>query len=229
MFVWLLIFLTMFCSSNEFKFPVQIVSDTKNSHTWAFDIGGNFTCEPLKDCATYSWLMNYKNVQNEVIQISLHDIVEFLEKRRCAIDDHKSNQKVTLETRVACPNVIDVIYDYAYNDKDDDREQQVLEVSPDERDGFDDYEEGCSIEISHGVPNKLLESLLTYQIYDESITFRTNLHTLKSRQILHLTAHGNCCWKLYSKPGYSGEETFIEQGASTYPFFQPKSIKNVSC
>ena len=230
MSVLLLILFTIFCSSNElpFKFPVQIVNDTKNTHTWAFDIGDNFSCEPLKDCASYSWLMNYKNVQNDVIQISLHDIVAFLEKKRCAIEDHKSNKKVTLETRVACPNVIEVIYDYVYNNNDGETEPHIL-VTPDERDGFDDYEEGCSIEISHGEPNNLLESLLTNRIDDDSKKYWKNLHTLENRQILHLTAHGNCCWKLYSKPSYSGEETLIEQGASTYPIFQPKSIRSISC
>ena len=51
--------------SYQFKFPVQIVSETKDSHSWAFDIGDDFSCVALKDCATYSWLLNYRNVQNE--------------------------------------------------------------------------------------------------------------------------------------------------------------------
>ena len=210
--VFIFIIVSYSSPSFQFKFPVQIVSETKDSHSWAFDIGDDFSCVALKDCATFSWLLNYNNVQNEFIQIKLLDIVEFLKKKRCAIKDHKSNKKVTLKTRIACPNLIEDSYTIA-----------------DDRDGFGDYDEECTIDISHGESGSLLESLRTTRIFEHVSKTRRNLTSFEGSHILHLTSHGGCCWKLYSTSNKEGIETTIEQGASTYPIFQPKSIKSSSC
>ena len=98
-----------------------------------------------------------------------------------------------------------------------------------ERDGFDDYEDDCFIDISHGERGHFLESLRTNRIFDESMKPMRNSVTLQYRHILHITSHGSCCWKLFSKPNFAGKMTQIEQGTSTYPVFQPKSIRSTSC
>ena len=98
----LLFVLSVSCSSDQssFKFPVQIVDEMEGSHVWAFDVGTNASCIPLKQCATLSWLMNYKNVQNDVIQINLSDIIKVLQKKRCEIEEYFLKPNITLDTNV---------------------------------------------------------------------------------------------------------------------------------
>ena len=211
--------------ADTFKFPVQITNNVNKSPTWAFDLGEKFSCEPLKDCATYSWLLNYQNVQNKLIQINLKQIMRFLENKRCIIDDHESNKQVTLESRISCPNVIDTTIEDSYDQDWDEMRNHTFE----ERDGFDDYEDDCFIDISHGERGHFLESLRTNRIFEDPMNLRRNSATLKYRHILHITSHGSCCWKLFSKPNFAGKMTQIEQGTSTYPVFQPKSIRSTSC
>ena len=227
MYLLSIFLLICFCSmqADTFKFPVQITNGSNKSHTWAFDLGEKFSCEALKDCATYSWLLNYRNVQNKIIQINLKKIMKFLDNKRCTIDDHQSNKHVTLESRIACPNVID----NTFEDSNGNNWSEIRNHTSEERDGFDDYEDDCFIDISHGESGNFLESLRTNRIFDESMDFRSNLAKLQYRHILHITSHGSCCWKLFSKPNFSGKMAQIEQGASTYLVFQPKSIKSTSC
>ena len=220
----LLFLLNVFCSSDQssFKFPVQIVDEMEGSHVWAFDIGKTASCVPLKHCATLSWLMNYKNVQNDVIQIKLSNIIEVLQKKRCEIEEYFLKPNITLDTKIECPSLIE--------EDADNEEYDECNAEPilNERDGYVETEEDCSIEVTHESIKDPLKSLLTSR-FSGTLKKFCQLRKLKKRKVLHITARGNCCWKLYSQEDYKGQEKYIEPGDSTYSIHQPRSIKGVRC
>ena len=82
----ILLFLVIYFYSSQqsaFKFPVGI--ENERGDTWVLNTGGGASCVKLKDCSTFSWLMNRKYVQNEVIQLHLDALPDSFATKSAAL------------------------------------------------------------------------------------------------------------------------------------------------
>ena len=251
----LLLLASSFCLSlqSPFKFPVSV----KNGHgeiEWALNPGENYECMSLKDCATYTWMLDYENIQNEVIQITPKEVADLLKSKRCAIKEKKSIGGISMKTLVACPkkeeddyNYYDE-YDYEYGKGEDVAigtrgEDMMGDDMDDEPCSVGDVENflggglgtklakqefECSLELTHGPYKDTLSSLKTVQFGGYRKMYR-RLKKLENRKVLHIQAQGNCCWEIYQKAFFTGDIHHVEPGNSVYPVHQPRAIKKVCC
>ena len=237
-----LVFLNIFSLSYSlpFKFAKPVVN-LKGDSVLTLDTGNNATCLPLEECPTYSWMLNNKNVENDIINIKSFSVNKFLRQKRCAIADASSNKEVTMDTLIACPNTDDDAFDYEeYDDYENvDEDTQIR----------GDYEEDCvggDNGIGGGLTTKKVSQELecTLEITHQSLVDATELKTkrlsgtkneyrrlirLRTRKILHMKAHGNCCWECYDKEHLKGEITNVDPANDVVPDVQPKSIKRICC
>ena len=237
----LLLLAISFYSSHQsaFKFPIGI--ENERGDTWVLDAGTGASCVELKDCSTFSWLMNRKYVQNEVIRLHPKRITKFLRSKRCSIDELYSNRAITLRTRVMCPhrhahdldsNYSD--YDYANGKKGDANDCHEQNVGKTLGDGLsvklatDEIE--CSLEMTHGKNRTPLRSLETESFIGHGRVYR-RLRNLEKQSgtVFVMTAHGDCCWNVFEQPHLKGETHRIEPGDSVYPRHQPRSIQKICC
>ena len=96
---------------SPFKFPVERVNE-KGENEWVLDTGHETSCVPLKKCPTFAWMLDYENIQNEVIQIEPRKVFKLLRSKRCSMEKDPSSVEFTVDTLVACPNVVDLEEDY---------------------------------------------------------------------------------------------------------------------
>ena len=228
----MIILFSLLYSSHQtpFKFPVQITNNQTGSYTWGFETKKNVSCVALKQCPTFSWLMNFKNIQNDIIQIDPGKVIDFLKRKRCSIGELYLDKKISLETKVACPSTIDVsIGDFdgtmAHIDEDKENVKDYVDCPLNVRLEPENVE--CSLEVSLGPEQDPLSDLHTMRLFGADTS--CILPSLSKGKALHLTAHGSCCWKLYSAANLEGEYQKIEPGDSLYPQFQPKSAKIFCC
>ena len=252
----ILLFLVIsFYSSQQsaFKFPVGI--ENERGDTWILDTGGGASCVELKDCSTFSWLMNRKYVQNEVIQLHPRRITRFLRNKKCSIDEIHSNRAITLKTRVICPhqNAHDLNpnysdYVHANGEKNDAKESPNAKLREND-DANDCYEQNdgrrlgdglsvklataeieCSLEMTHGDQRTPLSSLETERFSGHGRVYqRLRKLEIQRRTVFVMTVHGNCCWNIFEQPLLKGETHRIEPGDSVYPRRQPRSIQKICC
>ena len=229
----MIILFNLLYSSHQtpFKFPVQITNNQTGSYTWGFETKKNVSCVALKQCPTFSWLMNFKNIQNDIIQIDPGKIIDFLKRKRCSIGELYLNKTISLETKVACPSTMDVLTDdsdgiMAHIDGDEENVKDYVDCPLNVRLEPENVE--CSLEVSLGPEQDPLSDLHTIRLSGADTTFCI-LPSLSKNKILHLTAQGSCCWKLYSAANLEGEYQKVEPGDSLYPQFQPKSAKIICC
>ena len=86
----------------------------------------------------------------------------------------------------------------------------------------------CKLELTHGPFEDILASLRTTQFGGQRKEYR-RLKKLEIRKVLHIEAHGNCCWEIYQQPYFKGNIHHVEPGNSVYPVHQPRSVKRVCC
>ena len=48
------------------------------------DTGDHASCVPLKECTTFTWMLEYENIQNEVVQIEPIEVAKLIEKKEIA-------------------------------------------------------------------------------------------------------------------------------------------------
>ena len=252
----ILLFLAIsFYSSHQsaFKFPIGI--ENERGDTWVLDAGTGASCVELKDCSTFSWLMNREYVQNEVIRLHPKRITKFLRNKRCNIDELYSNLAITLRTRVICPhqNAHDLNpnysdYVHANGEKGDAKKLPYAKLMGNDdandchqpkdgkmlNDGLsvklatDEIE--CSLEMTHGDKRTPLSSLETESFSGHGRVYQRLRKLEKERRtVFVMTAHGNCCWKVFEQPHLKGETHRIEPGESVYPRHQPRSIQKICC
>ena len=222
---------------SPFEFPVQIVNKTNGSFEWGFKVKNNESCVSLRECPTFSWMLNYKHIQNEVIQIDPKNIIDRLTEKRCIVGDHLSNNGITLDSKIACPSIIEERNNHRQNDG------QIKEEKLDEFDCITNTggdigsilktrlaieKIDCKLEITHGPISEPLSGLKTIRFSGNAKIFK-QIPTLETRLALHVTAHGNCCWKIYSNMGFKGNIQDIKPGDSVHPNHQPRSIKRLCC
>ena len=225
---------------SSFKFPVERVNE-KGENEWVLDTGRDTSCVPLKKCPTFAWMLDYENIQNEVIQIEPRKVFKLLRGKRCSMKKDDSSMELTLDTLVACPNVVDLEEDYdEYGANDGD-------VILDTRGGYEDCNQpypnrlgggletkrmsqdfDCSLDLTHGDVDNLLSTLKTQRFSGQQKYYR-RLKRLEIRHILHIEAHGFCCWEIFQKSNLRGDIHYVEPGNSVYPVHQPRSIKRVCC
>ena len=243
----LLLLISSFYSTFEvpFHFPEQVKGDNGDL-IWVVDTGKDASCVHLKDCPTYSWLMDYKNIQNEIIQIEPLQIKNILKGKKCAMDELTTADvtELTLNTRISCPHNVEAYDDYdEYVEgeevnvgvRDDDYEEEC----PGERNGgiinggglrtkSATDERQCSLAITHGDWRNPLSSLQTKHFSGEINDYQ-KLRKLRKRRVLHIKAHGNCCWDIFTKFRFKGMSYYVQPGYSGPPTHQPRSIKRVCC
>ena len=229
----IIILFSLLYSSHQtpFKFPVQITNNQTGSYTWGFQTKKNDSCVALKQCPTFSWLMNFKNIQNDIIQIDPGEVINFLKRKRCSIGELYLNKTISLETKVACPSTTDVISDdsdgiMAHIDEDKENVKDDADCPLNVRLEPENVE--CSLEVSLGPEQDPLSDLHTIRLSGADTTFCI-LPSISKNKVLHLTAQGSCCWKLYSEANLEGEYQKVEPGDSLHPKFQPESAKIICC
>ena len=229
----MIILFSLLYSSHQtpFKFPVQITNNQTGSYTWGFETKKNVSCVALKQCPTFSWLMNFKNIQNDIIQIDPGKVIDFLKRKRCSIGELYLDEKISLETKIACPSTIDGLIEdsdgiMAHIDENEENMKDYVDCPLNVRLEPENVE--CSLEVSQGPVPDLLSDLHTIRLSGADTTFRI-LPRLSKNKALHLTVQGSCCWKLYSAANLEGEYQKVEPGDSLHPQFQPKSAKIICC
>ena len=237
------LFLTNFYVTRQSKirFPQELISED-GSRIWAFATPQNVSCIPLSQCATFSWLLN-NETNNVFVQIGPKKIKTLLQRKRCVIEEAHSDAEITLNTRTACPNLIDADDDFGeYEDYTADTTLELREDYDDECDsgsgfggaGFSNFRGAsrsklaCSLEITHGPPEDALSSLQTTRFSSPRRRYG-RLKRLEKRQVLHIQAHGNCCWEIYSQSYFTGTTEEAQPGYAIYPESQPRSIKKICC
>ena len=100
------LFLVHFCLCSEpaFKFPAQL-KDKRGKFKWAFQIPKNDTCIPVKQCPTYSWMLEHNNIENEIFHIGPDRSTKVLKRKRCFIEEAYLDSKIDSDTIIACPKL----------------------------------------------------------------------------------------------------------------------------
>lgn len=236
----LLLLVNIFCLTDQspiIRFPVEI-KNKKGESKWLVNVGDDGSCIPLKECSTFTWMLEYENIQNEVVQIRPIEVATLIRSKKCALDEVGSDTMVTIDTRVTCPHKVEENDDYGdyYNYvaiRDDYDEDECY------GDNGMDIEAGlgtkmarempqCELEFIHGPFEDILASLQTTQFGGQRKEYQT-LKNLELRKVLHIEAHGNCCWEIYQRPHFKGDIHHVEPGNSVYPVHQPRSVKRVCC
>ena len=236
------VFLNIFCLSYPlpFKFAMPVV-DLKGDSVLTLDTGNNATCLPLEECPTYSWMLNNKKFENEIINIKSFSANKFLRQKRCAIADASSNKEITMDTLIACPNTDEDAVDYEeYDDYENGNEDTEIRGDYEEECGSGDNGIGGGLTTNRGTN----ENDCTLEITHQSLVDATELKTkrlsgtkneyrrlirLRERKILHMKAHGNCCWECYHEEHLKGEITNVDSANEVVPDVQPRSIKRICC
>ena len=52
---------------------------------------------------------------------------------------------------------------------------------------------------------------------------------LHDRHVLHVDVSGNCCWSIFKKSYFRGENQMLGLGYSDRPTFDIMSVKKLSC
>ena len=241
--VLLLLFVKGFCLSNQspiIRFPVQVVNQ-KGEPELVENTGDHASCVPLEECKTFTWMLEYENIQNEVVQIEPIEVAKLIRSKRCALHEIGSDTLVTMDTRVTCPHTAEEgdDYDDYYNEiniRDDDiydyEEDCNMAIRSEMGGGLETKRAtadiDCTLEFTHGPFEDILSSLETTHFSGERKKYR-RLRKLDTRKVLHVEAHGHCCWEIFKEPYFKGDIHHVEPGNSVYPVHQPRSVQRVCC
>merc|ERR1712226_1594035 len=179
--------------SNAFHFPETHVVDGEQILTAS--LAKDLECIRLEDCDTLSWLLrDTKSLQ----RISTDEINNVLREKRCELTDIGSDNVITLDTKVACPKVKDT----SLGTRLDDGDEEDYDLTFDDlRSVTDNLARGkqslCSLKIQHAPLGSLTEIDIRALSGDRK-EYR-HLKRLAERQILRITADGNCCWTVYTE------------------------------
>lgn len=209
--------------SNAFHFPETHVVDGEEILTAS--LAKDLECIRLEDCDTLSWLLrDTKGSQ----RISTDEINNVLREKRCELTDIGSDNIITLDTKVACPKVKDTSLGVRL---DDGNEEDYDLTFDDLRSVTDNLARGkqslCSLKIQHAPLGSLTEIDIRALSGDRK-EYR-HLKRLAERQILRITADGNCCWTVYPEKGFAGEQMYVSPDNEVFPELSIKSTRQVDC
>ena len=238
-----LVILFCFAEALPFHYPVAIGEETVDNLS-VFTIKENDSCVALIDCPTYAWLLRNNDNKNQIIQITPSQIIQSLGIIQCAIPNSKLTSQSSIATGVLCPEEKDSKVDYDYSDYNIEATRDGGEDNYSSEDrsiitrsaidlfetslGID--EPKCSLEMIHGPEIKTLYSLRLKSFSGSKKKYRM-LRDLEEqkRTVVHMSAHGSCCWDIYSQRNLRGDRHRVAPGDFVYPNHQPRSIQRVIC
>ena len=188
----------------------------------------------------------------KIKKINAAQLFQMAEKKMCDVDELVSNSKLTLDSRIACPevpdeldgpeydleerpyvgdpNYVNYIEDYQYLTEDENDGEILVERRIHDLLREEQKLGSCSgsLEFYHGPRNGPLNDI---QILRLSQKWKEigNIKKLKHRRVLRLKAKGNCCWEIYQKQNFVGRYEHIHDGYDKYPPIQVKSLKKFDC
>ena len=232
----------------QFRFLVER-EDKNGEIRREFQLDRHLRCIPLRNCTVFMWIL--KN-SRKLKSISSSQLFQIAENKMCDVDELSLNTKLTLDSKVACPEVADDSDEPEYNlqervDYDDQNYLNYVEdyeyLTENEKDGellnernihdlvSEKSNNGTcigSLELYHGPNNHILNDI---QILKLSNKWKEigNLKKLEERRVLRIKAFGNCCWKIYRREHFQGRYERIFTGYDKHPRIQLKSMKKVDC
>ena len=242
----LLLILSMFSHfTNQFHFLVE-KKDGSGELRSELQLDSHLRCISLRNCSVFMWILDNTR---KMKTINANQVFRMAEKKMCDVDELISNSPLTLDSRIACPDVpdkpeydleerldyddqnsINYVEDYEYlsdneNDSDLLNERNIHDLLSEDQKAFN-----CigAIEFHHGPVKDPLSDL---QILHFSNKWKEigNIQKLKNRRILRVKANGNCCWKIYRRKRFLGRFEPIYQGYDKYPRIQLRSLRKVDC
>ena len=209
--------------SNAFHFPETHVVDGKQILTAS--LAEDLECIRLEDCDTLSWLLrDIKSLQ----RISTDKINNVLREKRCELADIGSDNVITLDTKVACPRVKDTSLGARLDGGNDEDYELTFDDLRSVTDNLARSKQSlCSLKIQHAPLGSLAEIDIRALSGDRK-EYR-HLKRLAERQILRITADGNCCWTVYTEKGFAGEPMYVGPDNEVFPELSIKSTRQVDC
>ena len=206
-------------ATSSFEFPETHVVDGQEILTPK--LNENTFCVSLKNCKYLSWLL--QETTNLSI-ISQEQLIETLKEKRCELNDIGSDDEITLETKVECPNINDI--SVGSNDQTEDSTEDDYEVR-----SIINLKSSsvvhCSLQIQHAAPDTLKDWKIK-ALSGERKKYH-NLRRLAGRTVLRITADGSCCWKVYTAKRFGGEPSLVTPDDPIIPENSIKSTKQVEC
>lgn len=245
---WLLILSIYASITKQFQFFVE-KEDKYGEIRRELQIDPHLRCVPFRECSAFMWILaNTRKIKD----INAAQLFRTAENKMCDVDELVLNSNLTLDSRIACPEVSDESDEpeYDLNENLDIGDQNYVNyiedyeyLTEDEKDGelliqrriHDLLREqqklgSCigSLEFYHGPRNSPLNDI---QILRLSQKWKEigNVKKLKQRRVLRLKAQGNCCWKIYQNQDFVGRYEHIHAGYDKYPKIQLKSLKKIDC
>jgi len=233
----------LFAEALPFHYPVAISEETVDNLS-SLTIKEHDSCKALIDCPAYAWLLRNNDNKNQIIQITPSQIIQSLRIRQCVIPNSKLTYQSSIATGVLCPEEKDSNVDYDYSDynieatvdgeednySSEDRSmitRSAIDLSETSL-GIDGPK--CSLEMIHGPEIKTLYSLRLKSFSGSRKKYRMLKNLEDQRRIVvQMSAHGSCCWDIYSQRNLRGDKHRVGPGDFVYPNHQPRSIQSVIC
>ena len=238
-----LVILFCFSEALPFYFPVAINEKQVDSLS-SLTIKENNSCVALRDCPTYAWLLRNNDNKNQIIQITPSHIIQSLRIGQCVMPNSKLTDQGLIRTGVLCPEDVDSELDYDYSDYDseatrdggdnnyssEDRSMITRSAIDISETSFGMDKPKCSLEMIHGPEIHTLYSLRTKYLSGSRKKYKIlrNLEEQR-RTVVHMSAHGSCCWDIYSQRNLRGDIHRVAPGDFVDPNHQPRSIQRVIC
>ena len=238
-----LVILFCFSEALPFYFPVAINEKQVDSLS-SLTIKENNSCVALRDCPTYAWLLRNNDNKNQIIQITPSHIIQSLRIGQCVMPNSKLTDQGLIRTGVLCPEDVDSELDYDYSDYDseatrdggdnnyssEDRSMITRSAIDISETSFGMDKPKCSLEMIHGPEIHTLYSLRPKYLSGSRKKYKIlrNLEEQR-RTVVHMSAHGSCCWDIYSQRNLRGDIHRVAPGDFVDPNHQPRSIQRVIC
>ena len=232
----------------QFHFLVEKEDDNGELRT-ELQLDSHLRCIPLRNCTAFMWILD--NTRKMRV-INASQVFRMAEKKMCDVKELSLNSPLSLDSRIACPevpdesdepeyaleqrldyddqNYVNYVEDYEYlteYEKDNEllNERNIHNLLRENQEAF-----SCNgtIEFHHGPQKDPLNDL---QILHFSNKWKEigNIQKLKRRRILRIKANGNCCWKIYKHKRLLGRYEQIYAGYDKYPRIQLRSLRKVDC
>ena len=239
-----LVILFCFAEAFPFQYPVAINEEPVDSIS-SLTMKEHNSCVALRDCPTYAWLLHNNDNKNQIIQITPAHIIQSLRIRQCVILNSKLTDRSPIITGVLCPEEKDSKLDDDYSDYDSEatRDGGDDNYSPEDKSmmtrsaidisetslGIDEPQ--CSLEMIHGPDIHTLYSLRPKSFSGSRKKYKMLRYLEEQRRtVVHMSAHGSCCWDIYSQRNLRGERHRVVPGDDFVdPNHQPRSIQRVIC
>jgi len=232
-----------FAQALPFHYPVAI-NEQPVDNISSLTMKEKKSCVALRDCPTYAWLLHNNDNKNQIIQIMPVHIIQSLRIRQCVISNSKLTDQSATTTGVLCP----VEKDSKLDDDDSDYDIETTRNGGDDNDSSEDKsmmtrsaidisetslgidEPKCSLEMIHGPEIHTIYSLTPKSFSGSRKKYKMLRYLEEQRRtVVRMSAHGSCCWDIYSQQNLRGDRQQVVPGDFVDPNHQPRSIQRVIC